>query len=67
MPRNSVAWIAMCLSAIAGTFAAQAASKYTDGPVETAVAVSSVLDESNSAATVALSRDVASFSESVQN
>lgn len=65
MQRNSVTWLAMSLSLVAGTFASQFASKYTDGNTDTAV-TSSASDQSY-AATVALSRDVTSYGQSVQN
>jgi len=65
MQRNSVRWLAMFLSVVAGTFASQFASKYTDGNAD--VAVSSSPSEPSYAATVALGRDVTSYDQSVQN
>ncbi len=67
MQRNYVTWLAMSLSVVAGTFASQLVSKYTDRQVESAVSSPSGLEQSGYAATVALSRDVVAYGESVQN
>jgi len=68
MQRDYVKWLAMFLSVVAGTFASQLASKYTDGRTESAIFSSpSGLDGSGYEATVALSRDVAAYGESARN
>jgi hypothetical protein len=67
MKQNYLTWLAMFLSVVAGTFCSQLASKYTDGKVEAAISIPSSLASGDSAATVALSRDVAAFGESVKN
>lgn len=67
MKRNYVTWLAMFLSAVAGTFCSQVASKYTDGQIEAAISIPSSLTSANSAATVALSQDASAFGESTKN
>jgi hypothetical protein len=65
--RNYVKWLAMFLSVVAGTFASQLASKYTDGRTESAISSPSGLDGAGYEATVALSRGVATYGESARN
>ena len=67
MQRNYVTWLAMFVSVVAGTFASHLVSKYTDRQVESAVSSPSGLEQSGYAATVALSRDVVAYGESVRN
>ena len=67
MQCNYVKWLAMSLSVVAGIFASQLASKYTDGKIEAAISIPSSLASGESAATVALSRDVPAFGDSVKN
>ena len=65
MQRNSVRWLAMFLSVVAGIFASEFASTYTDGNAD--VAVSSSPSDPSYAATVAFGRDVTSYDQSAQN
>jgi len=67
MKQNYLTWLAMFLSVVAGTFCSQVASKYTDGKIEAAISIPTTLTSANSAATVALSRDVSAFGESSKN
>ena len=67
MQRSYVKWLAMFLSVVAGTFASQLASKYTDGRTESAISSPSGLNGSGYEATVALSRDVATYGDSDRN
>jgi hypothetical protein len=67
MKQNSLTWLAMFLSVVAGMFCSQLASKYTDGKIEAAISIPSNLNGTNSTATVALSRDVSAFRDSAKN
>lgn len=67
MQRNSVKWLAICLSVAAGTCASHLAAKYTDAQTEAAIHSLAGLDQAGYVAAVALSRDAASYSESVQD
>ena len=67
MQRNSVKWFAILLSIVAGTCASHLAAKYTDAQTEAAIRSRSGLDQSGYEAAVALSRDIESYAESVQN
>ena len=67
MKQNYLTWLAMFLSVVAGTFCSQFASKYTDGKIEAAISIPSSLASGDSAATVALSRDVPAYGESAKN
>jgi hypothetical protein len=67
MKQNYLTWLAMFLSVVAGMFCSQVASKYTDGKIEAAISVPSNLTRANSAATIAMSRDVSTLGESAKN
>lgn len=67
MQRDYVKWLAMFLSVVAGTFASQLASKYTDGRTEAVISSPSGLNGSGYEATVALSRDVTTYGDSDRN
>ena len=67
MQRNSVTWLAISLSILAGTCASHLAAKYTDAQTEAAIRSFSGLDQTGYEAAVALGRDIDSFEANVQN
>lgn len=63
MQRNSVTWLAISFSIIAGTCASHLAAKYTDAQTEAASYAVSGLDQSGYESAVALTRSVESYGE----
>jgi hypothetical protein len=56
MNRNHLTWPAMFLSAVAGMFCSQIASKYTDGRMEASILLPASMAKAESGTTVALIR-----------
>jgi len=67
MKHNYLSWLAMFVSAMAGTFCSQLASKYTDRKIESALTVSVALSGADSTTTVALNRDGSALGETAKN
>lgn len=57
MRSNSLTWLAMFLSAAAGTLCAHVASKVTDGRIEATLSIPAALTDSGPGTTVALIRE----------
>jgi len=67
MNRNHLTWLAMSLSAIAGMFCSQIASKYTDGRIEATISLPVQTTAAESGTTVALVREVPALSGGAKN
>jgi len=67
MKQNFLSWLAMFLSAVAGTFCSQMASRYTDRKIESALSVPVAMTSAESAATVAFSRGASVFGAPAKN
>jgi hypothetical protein len=67
MKRNYLTWLAMSLSATAGMFCSQFASKYTDGRIEAAISVPVQTTDVGSGTAVALIREAPAVGDRTKN
>lgn len=67
MNRNHLTWPAMFLSAVAGMFCSQIASKYTDERLEATLAIPASLATAESGTVVALNRELPASASQTKN